>query len=37
VLTGLCLDVSGFGTANGSKVRLWTCGSNQSNRHWTFG
>jgi hypothetical protein len=30
--SGLCLDVNGAGTANGTAVQLWTCngGSNQS-------
>ncbi|WP_207931149.1 RICIN domain-containing protein [Streptomyces sp. 8K308] len=31
VQSGLCLDVSGWGTANGTPVNLWTChgGANQ--------
>jgi len=33
VQSGLCLDVAAAGTANGSKVQLWTC-NGQSNQKW---
>jgi hypothetical protein len=36
VLSGLCLDVTGLGTANGTKVQLWAC-SGASNQQWTLG
>ena len=32
-IAGKCLDASGQGTANGTKVILWTCGS-QTNQQW---
>ncbi|MEU7695581.1 RICIN domain-containing protein, partial [Microbispora hainanensis] len=28
-----CLDVSGAGTANGTKVQIWTC-NGQNNQKW---
>ena len=34
VQSGLCLDVSGDGTANGTAVILWTC-NGQSNQKWS--
>jgi hypothetical protein len=34
VQSGLCLDVSGAGTANGTAVALWTCHGG-SNQKWT--
>ena len=36
VQSGLCLDVTNAGTANGSLVELWTC-NGQSNQQWTLG
>ena len=33
--SGLCLDVSGAGTANGTPVHLWTCNGG-SNQQWTL-
>jgi len=33
VASGLCLDVTGNGTANGTTVGLWTC-NNQANQRW---
>jgi alpha-galactosidase len=32
--SGLCLDVTGGGTANGTLVDIWTC-TGGSNQHWT--
>ncbi len=29
-----CLDVSGYGTANGSKVHIWSCHGG-TNQQWT--
>ena len=34
VQSGLCLDVTGAGTANSTPVALWTC-NGQSNQKWT--
>ena len=34
VQSGLCLDVTGAGTANSTTVGLWTC-NGQSNQRWT--
>ncbi|RSM44177.1 SGNH hydrolase [Amycolatopsis balhimycina DSM 5908] len=34
--SGRCLDVTGAGTANGTKLQLWDC-NGQSNQAWTFG
>ncbi len=31
--SGLCLDVTGAGTANGSPVEIWTCNGG-SNQEW---
>jgi hypothetical protein len=30
---GLCLDASGYGTTNGTKVQLWACTGN-GNQKW---
>jgi hypothetical protein len=35
VQSGLCLDVSGAGTANGTKVQLWTC-TGGGNQQWVL-
>ena len=35
VQSGLCLDVNGAGTANGTKVQLWTCNGG-SNQQWAL-
>jgi hypothetical protein len=35
VQSGLCVDVSGQGTANGTKVQLWTCNGG-SNQQWSL-
>ena len=34
--SGLCLDVNGAGTANGTAVILWTC-NGQANQRWVRG
>jgi len=34
VQSGLCLDVTGAATANGTKVELWTCNGG-TNQQWT--
>ncbi len=34
--SGLCLDVVGQGTANGTDVDLWTCNGG-ANQQWTLG
>jgi hypothetical protein len=34
--SGLCLDVTGESTADGSQVELWTC-NGQTNQRWIFG
>jgi len=34
VQSGLCLDATGAGTANGTLIELWTC-NGASNQHWT--
>jgi hypothetical protein len=36
VQSGLCLDVSGQATADGSDLDLWTC-NGQSNQQWLIG
>jgi len=36
VQSGLCLDVTGRGTANGTLVELWACNGG-SNQQWTLG
>jgi hypothetical protein len=33
VQSGLCLDVTGAATANGTKVELWTCNGG-ANQQW---
>jgi len=35
VQSGLCLDVNGQGTTNGTKVQLWTCNGG-SNQQWSL-
>jgi hypothetical protein len=35
VQSGLCLDANGQGTANGTKVVLWTC-NGQANQQWSL-
>jgi hypothetical protein len=32
--SGLCLDASAAGTANGTLLILWSC-NGQNNQHWT--
>jgi len=32
--SGLCLDVTGAGTANGTAVQIWTCNGG-TNQKWT--
>ncbi|MEU9079283.1 ricin-type beta-trefoil lectin domain protein [Kitasatospora sp. NPDC048538] len=34
--SGLCLDVYGGGSANGTRVQLWTCGDHQANQYWSL-
>jgi endoglucanase len=34
--SGSCVDASGSGTANGTIVQQWVCGSQQSNQEWQF-
>ena len=34
--SGLCLDVYGGGSADGTKLDTWTCGSHQANQTWAF-
>ena len=34
--SGLCLDVTGAATANGTPVELWTCNGG-SNQQWSLG
>ncbi len=36
VQSGLCLDVTGATTADGTPVELWTC-NGQTNQQWTLG
>ncbi|WP_207911057.1 ricin-type beta-trefoil lectin domain protein [Roseateles saccharophilus] len=36
VKSGLCIDAAGWGTANGTVLQQWACGSNQSNQGWQF-
>ncbi len=36
VNSGLCVDATGFGTANGTAVQQYTCGNGQSNQVWQF-
>lgn len=36
--SGKCLDASGWGTANGTQMIIWTCGAGpQSNQNWRQG
>lgn len=35
--SGDCLDATNQGTANGTTIQQWTCGSNQYNQQWQFG
>jgi endoglucanase len=32
--SGSCVDAAGRGTANGTRVQQWACGSQQSNQEW---
>ncbi|MEZ0110837.1 alpha-galactosidase [Catenulispora sp. EB89] len=34
--SGLCLDVYGGGSADGTKLDTWTCGSHQANQTWAL-
>ncbi|MFF7632740.1 ricin-type beta-trefoil lectin domain protein [Kitasatospora sp. NPDC008050] len=34
--SGMCLDVYGGGTADGTKLDVWSCGSNQANQAWSL-
>ncbi|HEY4457497.1 MAG TPA: ricin-type beta-trefoil lectin domain protein [Pseudonocardiaceae bacterium] len=34
--TGLCLDVTGGGDANGTALEAWSCGTNQLNQIWSL-
>ena len=34
--SGSCVDATGEGTANGTTVQQWACGSQQSNQEWQF-
>ncbi|ACU73502.1 Ricin B lectin [Catenulispora acidiphila DSM 44928] len=34
--SGLCLDVYGGGSADGTKLDTWTCGSHQANQTWAM-
>ncbi|MEU2949496.1 ricin-type beta-trefoil lectin domain protein [Streptomyces xanthochromogenes] len=34
--SGLCLDVYGGGTASGTRLDTWTCGSHQANQTWAL-
>ncbi|MBS2540058.1 ricin-type beta-trefoil lectin domain protein, partial [Catenulispora sp. NF23] len=34
--SGLCLDVYGGGSADGTKLDAWTCGSHQANQTWAL-
>jgi hypothetical protein len=36
VQSGLCLDVTGAGTADGTPIELWTCNGG-SNQQWSLG
>ncbi|MEU1810638.1 ricin-type beta-trefoil lectin domain protein [Micromonospora sp. WMMD1076] len=35
--SGRCLDADGWGTANGTELIIWACGTNQSNQIWRLG
>ena len=34
--SGSCVDASGWGTANGTTLQQWSCGSQQYNQEWQF-
>jgi endoglucanase len=34
--SGSCVDATGSGTANGTTVQQWSCGSQQYNQEWQF-
>ncbi|MEV4134749.1 ricin-type beta-trefoil lectin domain protein [Dactylosporangium sp. NPDC049742] len=34
--SGKCLDADAWGTANGTQLIIWFCGTNQSNQTWRF-
>ena len=34
--SGKCVDATGGGTANGTAVQQWTCGSGNANQQWQF-
>ena len=34
--SGKCVDASGAGTANGTPILQWSCGSGQANQQWQF-
>ena len=34
--SGSCVDATGQGTANGTTVQQWACGSQQNNQEWQF-
>ena len=34
--SGLCLDVNGGGSADGTKLIIWSCGYNQNNQTWSL-
>jgi endoglucanase len=34
--SGSCVDAAGWGTANGTIVQQWSCGSQQYNQEWQF-
>ncbi|MCX4746827.1 ricin-type beta-trefoil lectin domain protein [Kitasatospora sp. NBC_01287] len=34
--SGLCLDVTGGGTADGTELDVWTCGDHQANQAWSL-
>jgi endoglucanase len=34
--SGSCVDATGWGTANGTTVQQWSCGSQQYNQEWQF-
>ncbi len=36
VNSGSCIDAAGWGTANGTVVQQWSCGSQQYNQEWQF-
>ena len=34
--SGLCLDATGGGDANGTRLEIWPCGDNQTNQTWSL-